>query len=162
MTKRTRIILILLCFCLAMFSVATYSFMFRTTDTTENNFQPGKVGAVLSGTTVTNDGNTPAFVRVRFVAYYKDGSGNIAGVASPAITCSNLNGWLKGTNDTYYYPDPVDPNEAIAIPTCTAENKDGYTLVIKAFAEAIQASPAQAAQSAWGVTVTNGEITAVP
>lgn len=160
MTKRTRIIVILLCFCLALFSVATYSFMFRTTDTTENNFEPGRVGAVLSGTTVTNDGNTPAFVRIRFVAYYKVGD-NIAGVASPAITCSNLNGWLQGTNDTYYYPAPVDPNEAIAIPTCTAADKDGYTLVIEAIAEAIQANPKEAAQSAWGVTVTDGEITSV-
>lgn len=164
MTKRTRIILILLCFCLAFFSVATYSFMFRTTDTKENNFEPGEVGAVIADGKVTNSGNTAAYIRIRFVSHCEDNSGNVVGIASPAITCTNANGWIEGSNNTYYYPNPVDhgDNNKVPVPLCEAANVDGYTVVLEFFAETIQANPADAATEAWGVTISNGQITSVP
>jgi len=162
MTKRTRIILILLCFCLALFSAATYSFMFRTTDTKENNFEPGEVGAVIADGKVTNSGNTAAYIRIRFVSYCEDNSGNVVGVASPAITCTNANGWLAGSGNTYYYPEPIQAKASVDIPVCSAANVAGYTVVLDTFAQAIQANPTSAATTAWGVAISNAAITSVP
>ena len=110
MSYRIRIFLISLCFALAFFSAITYSFMFRTTDPAPNSFAPGNVAITYNGTAIFNNSNTPVFVRVRLVAYYKDSSGNIVGVASPDIdfdetnTTQNPFDWRRGANNTLYYP----------------------------------------------------------
>lgn len=167
MSKRTRILLITLCFCLALFSVATYSFMFRTSEPAKNEFEPGQVGAVLSENSVTNSGNTAAYIRVRYVTYCTSG-GSIVGANSPAIeSFSGTVGWMAGGSNapgcyTWYYKVPIAAKAAVNIPTFTKPTVNGYDVVVEVFAEAIQANPADAAIEAWGVGITDKEITSAP
>lgn len=167
MSKRTRILLIVLCFALALFGGMTYSFMFRSTGTTENNFVAGQMQVVSDGTTITNSGNTDAYVRVRYVVYCTDGT-NIVGVAPPTnTTFGSTTDWVAGTESgngsyTWYYKDPVPVGGSVTIPTCTKGTVSGYTVVLETFAEAIQAAPTTAVTSAWGATVSGTTITSAP
>ena len=98
-----------------------------------------------------------------------DADGNISGTVSSVFPTPALrNGWIAGPNHTYYYPHPVEPGgvtgilcEPIALEQ--TELADGTPLyqVLQVFAEAIQAEPAFAAGEAWGVMLTNNEITTV-
>lgn len=168
MSKRTRILLIVLCFALALFSGMTYSFMFRSTNTTQNDFLAGNVTvSVSNGTTVTNNGNAPAYIRVRYVVYCTDDN-NIVGVNPPTdTTFSGTTGWVAGTknvagNFTWYYATPVAAGGSVTIPTCTKGTVDGYTVVLEVFAESIQAQPVDAVKAAWGVTLSGTTITSAP
>lgn len=168
MSKRTRILLISLCFALALFSVVTYGFMFRTTDTTTSEFVPGTaaVSFVENNTKVKNDGNTSAYIRVRFVAYCKSGE-NIVGVNSPELTFTDATGWVASAANTpgcytWYYNNPVAVDGQVLIPTFTKATVDGYTVVVEVFAESIQANPIDAVLDAWGVIVNKTTITSAP
>ena len=75
-------------------------------------------------------------------------------------------GWIAGSNHTYYYTAPVEPGGYTPVmcqPFTLAEKEllGGTTIyqVVEVFAEAVQAEPADAAQEVWGVTVENGIIT---
>ncbi len=116
--------------------------------------------------TVQNTSNVPVYIRVRLVSYWQTPSGNITGVYDNIIapkleTLGLLNSkWLADKdNDTYYYTLPLAVGEttdnllANKIILVKPEDNEGYIQVIEVLAEAIQAEPAEAVTTAWGVTV---------
>lgn len=166
----------------------TLAFMFKKAEKT-NRFIPAEVscavrektdgsevtgiaavGSEKSDIRVENTGNVKEFIRLRLVSYYVDSNGDIAGTAAsqyPNLTLKN--GWIAGANHTYYYRFPTNPGgmtEILCEPFTLGQMQlaDGKTVyqVIEVIAEAVQAEPISAVQSAWGVTVTNNSITAAP
>lgn len=179
MSKRIRLWLIAaLALCAAAAVGVTLSFMFKKAEKT-NTFVPAEVtckveeslfSGVKRDVCVENTGNVAAYLRIRLVSYYVYDNGDIAGRVSsqyPMLTLQN--GWIAGTDHTYYYPTPVEPDAKTGI-LCgpitlgTVELADGTPVyqVLEVFAEAIQAEPVGAVQEAWNVTVSDTEITAVP
>lgn len=117
---------------------------------------------------VKNTGNVKAYLRVRLVSFFVDADGNVSGAAPSVYPEMVLNGgWIAGEDHTYYYTEPVEPNEFTPVmcePFALSKKvmHDGETLyqVVEVFAEACQAEPDAAVQEAWGVVVTNGTVTA--
>ena len=179
MSKRIRLWLIAaLALCAAAAVGVTLSFMFKKAEKT-NTFVPAEVtceveeslfSGVKRNVCVENTGNVAAYLRIRLVSYYVYDNGDIAGRVSSQYPMLTLrNGWIAGTDHTYYYPTPVEPGAKTGI-LCdpitlgTVELADGTPVyqVLEVFAEAIQAEPVGAVQEAWKVTVSDTKITAVP
>ena len=111
---------------------SVYAYMFWRTDPQEAAFIPAYVACqVTDGETVVvkNTGNIPAYIRVRLVTYWVDGEGNVAPKTPPVLSIAPINGWVAGTDHTYYYPDPVAPEAftmaLLASPVVLTE-QDGY------------------------------------
>ena len=153
-----------------------YAYMFMRTDEKAASFTPAVVSCTVeetfdgtnkSGITVTNTGNVDAYLRVRLVTYWIHGegenAGKVAAESSPTLSIVPANGWLKGKDNTFYYPNPVAPDKStpsLFSGSITLEQKDGLKQVIDVFAEAIQADPAAAVTTNWDVTVdSSGTIT---
>ncbi len=185
MTKRVKRLLILAVIALTVTSVGVnLAFMFKKAINV-SGFTAGRVEIVLHEKTdgaevtgnnaagseksdirVENTGNIKAFIRIKIVSYYTDAEGNACGNLSsqfPEIALQN--GWIAGAEHTYYYPYAVAPGsmtEILCEPVTLGQRElaEGEVLyqTIEVFAEAVQAEPASAAEEAWGVTVTDGEI----
>ena len=152
------------------------AYMFRQTEEKNNEFTPAKVtckvdeafdGETKSRIQVQNTGNIDAYLRVRLVSYWVDADGNIVAKPSVMPQIQMAAGWLKGSNDTYYYQEPVSPNalagNLLSSPIALEQDTDnGYVQVIQVFAEAIQSEPTKAATNSWHVTIDpNGNISKV-
>ena len=140
-----------------------------------NTFNPSKVacevtenfnGKVKSNVNVKNTGDTEAYIRVKLVTYRTNDQGqHIGGTASlPAFTLGA--NWVK-YGDYYYYTLPVaaDGTPATNLAdsmtlTNTYEDADGGHQSIDVMAEAIQSEPARAVGQAWGVSISQGSVTA--
>lgn len=148
----------------------------KTSDIT-NTFTPSQVACAVneffneatgekSQVNVTNVGDTDAFIRVRLVTYRtNDSKLHIGGAAEvPAFTPGN--GWVK-YGDYYYYTKPVAPNEKpesdlisrIQLESVYTDADGGYQ-AMDVMAEAIQSEPAEAVGQAWGVSISQGSVTA--
>lgn len=142
----------------------------------QNKFLPTKVTCevmetfngstgVKSNVNVKNTGTINAFIRVKLVTYRTNDQGqHIGGTASlPNFTLGK--GWVK-YGDYYYYTLPVAPKEkpeADLISSITLESYtdvDGGHQAIDVMAEAIQSEPARAVGQAWGVSISQGSVTA--
>ena len=142
----------------------------------QNKFLPTKVACkvtekfdgstgVKSNVNVKNTGTINAFIRVKLVTYRTNDQGqHIGGTASlPNFTLGK--GWVK-YGDYYYYTLPVAPKEkpeADLISSITLESYtdvDGGHQAIDVMAEAIQSEPARAVGQAWGVSISQGSVTA--
>ena len=189
MSKRIKHLLIAAAaLCIAAAVGLTLAFMFKKAEKT-HRFIPAEVscavrekmdGNEVNGTDAVggeksdiraeNTGNVKEFIRLRLVSYYVDSNGNIAGTAASQYPNPTLkNGWIAGADHTYYYPFPTDPGgmtEILCEPFTLGQTQleDGTAVyqVIEVIAEAVQAEPVSAVREAWGVTVTNNMITAVP
>ena len=155
------------------------AYMFKKTEQYNNQFTPAEVscevleafdGVQKTSIRVKNTGNIDAYLRVRLVSYWVDSEGNVVAKPSsmPAFTLAD--GWISGSDNTYYYQSPVSslaPNnmtaELLSTPIFLEQDANGYLQVVEVFAEAMQSEPKQAVQNSWGVTVAaNGTITAAP
>ena len=142
----------------------------------QNKFLPTKVTCevmetfngstgVKSNVNVKNTGTINAFIRVKLVTYRTNDQGqHIGGTASlPNFTLGK--GWVK-YGDYYYYTLPVAPKEkpeADLISSITLESYtdvDGGHQAIDVMAEEIQSEPARAVGQAWGVSISQGSVTA--
>lgn len=151
------------------------AYMFKRTEYINNDFTPARVscqvvenfnGEKKTSIVVQNTGNIDAYLRVMLVSYWVDGDGNIVAKPSPTLSISLGEGWIKGTNNIYYYESPVVPSEQTAnlltVPIMLVE-EDGYSQVIEVFAEAIQSKPQDSVTSSWNVTLdSGGNIIATP
>lgn len=143
----------------------TVAWLTQTTQTENNNFSYGTVscainesfnGTTKSNVTVTNTGNTPAYIRAACIVNWVDAQGNIAANV-PADYTYSLSipgaGWTAGKDGYYYYNGVVDPNATTegSLLTCTSSHPaDGeYTLSVKVIASAVQATPSTAVNEAW-------------
>lgn len=140
-----------------------------------NTFNPSKVacevtesfdGTVKSSVNVKNTGDIDAYIRVKLVTYRTNERGqHIGGTAEiPAFTPGA--GWVP-YNGYYYYTKPVAPNtlpENALIGSielkASYDDADGGKQAIDVMAEAIQSVPAEAVGEAWGVTISEGRVTA--
>ena len=140
-----------------------------------NSFNPSKVacevtesfdGTVKSSVNVKNTGDIDAYIRVKLVTYRTNERGqHIGGTAEiPAFTPGA--GWVP-YNGYYYYTKPVAPNtlpENALIGSielkASYDDADGGKQAIDVMAEAIQSVPAEAVGEAWGVTISEGSVTA--
>ena len=140
-----------------------------------NTFNPSKVacevtesfdGTVKSSVNVKNTGDIDAYIRVKLVTYRTNERGqHIGGTAEiPAFTPGA--GWVP-YNGYYYYTKPVAPNtlpENALIGSielkASYDDAGGGKQAIDVMAEAIQSVPAEAVGEAWGVTISEGSVTA--
>ena len=115
---------------------------------------------------VTNTGDTDAYIRVKLVTYrVNDNGDHIGGTASVPDFTPGEN-WVP-YGDYYYYTLSVKPNEQpakalidrIAL-TGSYNDADGGKQVIEVMAEAIQSSPAEAVGNSWGVSISQGSVSA--
>lgn len=176
MKKRKTMLPLLIAACLLFVSLCggVLAYMFRRTEPKDNRFTPAVVdcavvedfdGNTKTSIAVKNTGNIDAYLRVRLVTYWVDGSGNLAPKPSAKITLTLPDGWIAGSDNTYYYTKAI-ASEATTSNLLTAPlalQQDGdYHQVIEVFAEAIQSEPDNAVTNSWGVTLTDNIITAVP
>ena len=181
MAKQKLIAIIIICSVLVTGTVGgVVAYMIKISELETGGFAPAKVSCKLEETfdanqnqkskiMVTNDNsnsNIDVFVRVRLVTYWVDASGNVINKAPAPISFTLGDDWIKlGDTNTYYYKTPLavgtKTSDLLNGQKLTLKSEDGCRQVIDVFAEAIQANPAEAAQSSWGVTVTNNQITAV-
>ena len=133
----------------------TVAFLATHTDPVVNTFTPGKVtcqveetveGGVKSSVQVKNTGNVPAYIRVAVVANTVDAQGNITGAYDVSDKLCGDN-WTKN-GDYYYYNTAVDPNGLTGELLKNSIELEGIQVTI--LASAIQSTPAEAVQEAWG------------
>lgn len=162
---------------LALTIGGTVAWLTSKTNDITNTFTPSKVmcavseffdedTGVKSNVNVTNVGDTDAFIRVKLVTYRTNAEGkHIGGVAEvPKFTPGD--GWVK-YGDYYYYTKPVAPNAQpekdligrIQLASSYPDADGGYQ-AMDVMAEAIQSQPAQAVGEAWGVSISQGRVTA--
>lgn len=118
---------------------------------------------------VKNTGTVDAYLRVRLVTYWVNVSGEPVGLPGTMPQIVLNGGWVAGSDNTYYYATPVAPGEQtdilcapITLQQTTTASGDVARQVVEVFGEAIQAAPTDAAAESWGVTLTDGKITAAP
>lgn len=159
----------------------TLAYLFKKTPEVKNDFIPASVtcevaeafnGSVKSSIKVKNTGNIDAYLRVRLVSYWVDGDGKIVGKPSvmPTVLYDSAN-WIMGQDScVWYYTSPVAPNmltghdlltAPVTLEKSTYNGADVYQ-VVQVMAEAIQSVPADAVTDSWGVTLSEGIITAAP
>lgn len=101
---------------------------------------------------VTNLGNTPAYIRATVVLNWVNGEKAVVYNAAeqfPELTFAE--NWTKDENGEYYYFDlAVKPNEFCVFFTLTIPEDTAYQLQITVLADAIQSQPESAAKEAWG------------
>ena len=140
-----------------------------------NTFNPSKVacevtesfnGTVKSSVNVKNTGDIDAYIRVKLVTYRTNAQGQHIGGTAELPEFTPGAGWVA-YNGYYYYTKPVAPNaqpEKALISSINLTEKyidaDGGRQAIDVMAEAIQSVPAQAVGEAWGVTISEGSVTA--
>lgn len=116
---------------------------------------------------VQNTGDTDAYIRVRLVTYRTNAAGqHIGGTATIPEFTPGTN-WVK-YGDYYYYTLPVKPSEKPTTDLISSSitlnqnyaDSDGGNQAIDVMAEAIQSDPAEAVGTAWGVSISQGSVTA--
>ena len=188
MKMKKLVIALLITALLAAAIPAVYAYMFRSTETFNNTFEPanvscqlvetfGKNGDVQEKTSVMvkNTSNIEAYLRVRFVIHWEDSKGNVVSrdIDPPAISI-NTGKWIQAPGDkyTFYCKEPIQPGELT--PELLAqgismlpvnEPFEGvdyhYYPVIEIITEAIQSKPADAVKNSWKVTLDGVMITGV-
>ena len=162
----------------ALLCGTSVAYMFKVTSQENNSFIPATVscrveeefdGEVKTDIQIENTSNIPVYLRLRLVTYWvntdSEGKEYIASKPSASLDSvqyeSNL--WLKGDDNTYYYTQIVNESDGVSnqhftqnlltAPIVLSEDDEGYRQVVEVFAEAIQAEPAKAVESAWPVKI---------
>lgn len=134
------------------------------------DIQETKTDTTKSDITFKNTGTIPVYIRATLVIYWTDTiDGSSAVIPPPAGSTVNIgeplnNGWFR-VGDIYYYADPVAPGSVTGIMldpiTVTIPEGSSAQCHIDIQAEAIQAEPSSAAESAWpGIKVSGGQLAA--
>ncbi len=162
---------------LALTIGGTVAWLTSKTNDITNTFTPSKVmcavseifdedTGVKSNVNVTNVGDTDAFIRVKLVTYRTNAEGKHIGGVAEVPEFDPGDGWVK-YGDYYYYTKPVAPNEkpeSDLISRIQLESvytdADGGCQAMDVMAEAIQSEPAEAVGEAWGVSISQGSVTA--
>jgi hypothetical protein len=153
----------------------TVAYLTTHSDPVQNNFKPSFVdcevtenfnGTTKSNVNVTNTGDTEAYIRVKLVTYRVNDEGQHIGGTAEIPGFDPGTNWVK-YGDYYYYTLPVAPG---AKPTSdlissinltgTYNDADGGKQVIEVMAEAIQKGPVHAVGDSWGVSISEGSVTA--
>lgn len=164
---RTAVLLIAVLLLITTAVGSTAAFLVTKTKPVVEAFAYAQVSCQVTDTMgVKNTGTAQAYIRASYAVNWLDGEENIVAAVPEDYSCDlaeNPQGaWVEGGDGYFYYPDPVDPgDETPSLLTCSVSYPENpkYTLSVEVVAEAIQSNPAEAAEDAWGVTVSNGELT---
>lgn len=164
---RTAVLLIAVLLLISTAVGSTAAFLVTKTKPVVEDFAYAQVSCQVTDTMgVKNTGTAQAYIRASCAVNWRDGEGIIVAAVPEGYSCDlveNPQGaWVEGGDGYFYYPDPVDPGgETPSLLTCSVSYPEdpAYTLSVEVVAEAIQSNPAEAAEDAWGVTVSNGMLT---
>lgn len=165
---------------LALAIGGTIAWLTDSTNSVVNTFTPAHVACqvtekfennVKSNVNVTNTGDIDAYIRVKLVTYRTNDAGQHIGGTATLPEFRPGADWVKN-GDYYYYTLPVAPNgqpaanliDSITL-TSSYNDADGGHQAIDVMAEAIQAQGTDSngntpVQLAWGVTISEGSVTA--
>lgn len=152
------------------------AYLAANTPALENRLTPGSVscgvnetfdGKAKSDVTVTNTGNTDAYIRAAIAVTWQDEHGNVFSQRpeeGPGMDffLSIGEGWSRGDDGYYYCLTPIAPGGAtpVLIETCKPGSPDrapeGYRLCVEILADAVQSSPEDAVLDAWGFVPGRG------
>lgn len=155
----------------------TIAWLSTKTGSIENKFTPSQVSCevdevfqnnVKSSVIVKNNSNIDAYIRVKLVTYRVNDKNQHIGGEAPVPNFSLRTNWIE-YEGYYYYTLPVTSGEytpnmikdgsSISL-TGSYSDADGGKQVIEVMAEAIQSVPAKAVGEAWGVSISEGSVTA--
>lgn len=154
----------------------TLAYLVMQTPPVENSFTPSHVtckvteefdGGTKSEVNVTNTGDTEAYIRVKLVTYRVNDAGQHIGGTATIPDFTPGKNWVP-YGGYYYYTLPVAPGEkpaadlisSITLTGAYNDDADGGKQVIEVMAEAIQSGPANAVGDSWGVSISEGSVTA--
>ena len=166
---RTAVLLIAVILLITTAVGSTAAFLVTKTEPVEEAFAYAQVSCQVtrsgSALGVQNTGTAQAYIRASYAVNWLDGDGSIVAAAPEDYSCDPVENpqWEKGEDGYFYYPYPVDPRgETPSLLTCSVSYPEdpAYTLSVEVVAEAIQSNPAEAAEEAWGVTVSGSVLTA--
>lgn len=164
---RTAVLLIAVLLLISTAVGSTAAFLVTKTGPVVEDFAYAQVSCQVTDTMgVKNTGTAQAYIRASYAVNWRDGEGIIAAVTPDGYSCDldeNQGAWVDGGDGYFYYPAPVAPGgETPSLLTCSVSRPENpeYTLSVEVVAEAIQSNPAEAAEDAWGVTVSGGVLTA--
>lgn len=155
----------------------TIAYILTNTEEAENTFEPVFVscqvnesfnGITKSNVNVKNTGDISAYIRATFVVMWVSDSGSVYS-SSPvenehySIVMGSAK-WTKGSDGFYYYSSPVSAGQStdylISSVNQISDGPEGYHLSVHIAATAIQSTPYNVVNEAWGAVVqSNGEIT---
>ena len=164
---RTAVLLIAVLLLITTAVGSTAAFLVTKTKPVVEDFAYAQVSCQVTDTMgVKNTGTAQAYIRASYAVNWRlDGEESIAAAVPEGYSCDldeNQGAWVDGGDGYFYYPDPVDPGgEAPSLLTCSVSYPEDpeYTLSVEVVAEAIQSNPAEAAEEAWGVTVSDDVLT---
>ena len=145
------------------------AYLMSKTSPLDNSFAPVYVSCEVvkeadGSIRIENTGDITAYMRVAIIANWVNADGNVYGIAPKAgvdyeiVLNANDRAWYEGSDGFYYHALSVEPDAFSApiiqeVNTLSESPESGYTLSFHVAAMAIQADPARAVESAWGVTV---------
>lgn len=162
---RTAVLLIAVLLLITTAVGSTAAFLVTKTGPVVEDFAYAQFSCQVTDTMgVKNTGTAQAYIRASYAVNWLDGEENIVAAVPEDYSCDLAENpqWEKGGDGYFYYPYPVDPGgEAPSLLTCSVSRPENpeYTLSVEVVAEAIQSTPAEAAEDAWGVRVSNGMLT---
>ena len=164
---RTAVLLIAVLLLIGTAVGSTAAFLVTRTEPVVEAFAYAQVSCqVTDALGVKNTGTAPAYIRASYAVNWRDGEGIIAAVTPEGYSYDLVKdpqgAWVDGGDGYFYYPDPVDPGgetPSLLICSVSCPVDPEYTLSVEVVAEAIQSNPAEAAEEAWGVTVSDGKLT---
>ena len=132
-------------------------------------------GTTKTNVTISNTGDTEAYIRAAIVVTWKDAeNGNIYGatpIAGTDYTIElNLEDWIEGSDGYYYYKHPVAPKNQNGVTTalitsCSviqSKTPAGYGLNVEILGSAIQSVPVSVVNDKWPavkVETPHGDLT---
>lgn len=167
---RTAVLLIAVLLLISIAVGSTAAFLVTKTEPVVEDFAYAQVSCQVTRSdnalAVQNTGTAQAYIRASYAVNWRlDGDENIAAAVPEDysyVLDENQGAWVDGGDGYFYYPDPVDPGgETPSLLTCSVSRPENpeYTLSVEVVAEAIQSTPAEAAEEAWGVRVSDGKLT---
>lgn len=163
---RTAVLLIAVLLLITTAVGSTAAFLVTKTGPVVEDFAYAQVSCqVTDALAVQNTGTAQAYIRASYAVNWLDGDGYIVAAVPEGYSCDpveNQDDWTEGGDGYFYYSYPVDPgSETPSLLTCSVSYPENpkYTLSVEVVAEAIQSNPAEAAEDAWGVRVSDGVLT---
>lgn len=172
--KRFTVALICMAMILLVAVGGTLAYLAATGNTITNKFKPSQVSTYVNETvtgsekteiSITNTGDTSAFIRVAIIQNWVDDDGNVIPGDVPALPALGQDSdWMIGSDGFYYYTEEVPaggdtaelfPGKAISEGSATKPDADAH-LQVTILADGIQSkgtnsSGVKAVKNAWNV-----------
>lgn len=171
--RKRRILLLSLLLVLCISVGGTAAYIVTQTEGVTNIFNPSIVstkvnetisGIVKSNVTITNTGDTDAYIRAAIIINWVDADGNIYGSVPDTCDYTTVKGtdWTQNTNDGYYYYNGVvsaGGTTSNLIDSISPKNgvPEGYYLQVTILSSGVQANPDDAVKAAWGFVPGSGK-----